>query len=148
MMDMEYTDYYLKHPHYTEEEGYVYDDMEYLIDHPLNDSPGWRMPRNIVRHNLELQMKQKRQSEARKAAEKLASYDGVNVHMWEEGIQLPPGVYTERFFGSSANITNCMNQFHKILHQRYNDQAKVLNTNAVQLNNGTCMFVTFQIFDS
>lgn len=145
-MSMDYTDYYLHHPNYTEEPGYVYDELEAMIDGPHRESPFWYNPRFLIRHSLEVQRAEKERLAAEQLAATRVPYDGVNTHIWDNIGILPPGIYTERFFGDSVSITNDLNRFHQTLHRVYNDQAKVLSSNAVQMNNGTCMFTTYQIF--
>lgn len=73
-------------------------------------------------------------------------FDGIKNHIWTKGVKLNPGVYTEQFKGNSANITRCLNTFHKALKKNYNGQGQILDTSTVQLANGTCMYLTFELF--
>lgn len=133
-------------PNYTQSPGYVYDELEHMIDHPPTDADFWQMPRFMVRHALEVRRAGQKKEADWKAKHETPVYDGIKTHIYTEGVKLTPGVYTEQFRGQSSDITECMNAFHQTLHKVYNDKAKILNMAPVQLANGTCMYVTFQIF--
>ena len=70
-------------------------------------------------------------------------YDGISVHVWDDGIVLGPGVYTEQFGGRAGEITNQMNRFHRFMAANY--RYTIVSINPVQWSNKTCMYVTFQI---
>ncbi len=83
---------------------------------------------------------------AQKAREKIVKFDGVNTHIWTKGVHLEPGIYTEQFRGSPANITRCMNNFHKVFKKNYDGNGRIIDTETAQLPNGTCMYLTFELF--
>ena len=87
----------------------------------------------------------RRQYERQVARANAVEFDGVNNHIWTKGVVLDRGVYTEMFFGSSRNIANCMNAFNRTLRNLYGSSGRLIDTTAVQLANGTCMYVTFEI---
>lgn len=74
------------------------------------------------------------------------TFDGVKTHIWTKGVHLKPGTYTEQFRGSAANITRCMNNFHKTLEKKYDNKGRIIDTSTAQLANGTCMYLTFELF--
>ena len=71
--------------------------------------------------------------------------DGTERERREEKyMEYDPGIHSRCFKGTSQNVNRSVNNFHRVMHEKY-DNYQVIDTTAAQLANGTSLYVTFSV---